>query len=109
MEHTIPGPYMVEYELSDTQRASETSNNASMKTETTGFTTQVDEVLQVNINKDSDGKEELDPKMDVEDEGTAHNLYTEGKVVSKNIDDEEETETDKDMKYTSIQRHKKLR
>ena len=98
----------MEYEWSDTQRASAASNNANMKNGTTGFTTQVDEVLQVNINKDSDGKEELDPKMDVEDEGTAHNSYTEGKVVSKTIDDEEETETDKDMKYTSIQRHQKL-
>ena len=90
MEHTIPGPYMVEYELSDTQRASETSNNASMKTETTGFTTQVDEVLQVNIYENSDRIEEPDPKLDVENKGKAHNSDTEGEVVVKTIDDEEE-------------------
>ena len=35
----IPGPYMVEYELSDTQGAEAASKNSSMKTGTTEFTT----------------------------------------------------------------------
>ena len=48
-------------------------------------------------------------KLYVEDEGTAHNYFTEGELVVKTIDEEEQMETDKDMKYTSTQRHQKSR
>ena len=42
------------------------------------------------MKEDSDGREEPYMKLDVEYEGISHNSDTEGEVVYKTIDDEEE-------------------
>ena len=44
----------------------------------------------MNINEDSHRREEPDPNLDVENKRKAHNSDTEGEVVVKTIDDEEE-------------------
>ena len=49
---------MVEDKLSDAQRQSEEAINSNMKTRVTVVLTQVDEVLGLEIDEDSDGEEE---------------------------------------------------
>ena len=55
----------MEDELSDTKKAAPASINTDMKTGTTGYPKKLNKVPEVKIYKDSDRKEEPNPKLDI--------------------------------------------